>query len=43
MADDEKHIDRAREAWSQLVQEFPQSEPAVKARAALRETPRAAK
>jgi tol-pal system protein YbgF len=38
-----KRNDRAREAWSQLVQEFPQSEPAVKARAALRETPRAGK
>jgi tol-pal system protein YbgF len=38
-----KRNDRAREAWSQLVQDFPQSEPAGKARAALRETPRAAK
>jgi tol-pal system protein YbgF len=36
-----KRNDRAREAWSQLVQDFPQSEPASKARAALRETPRA--
>jgi tol-pal system protein YbgF len=38
-----KRNDRAREAWSQLVQEFPQSEPAAKARAALKETPRAGK
>jgi tol-pal system protein YbgF len=38
-----KRNDRAREAWSQLVQEFPQSEPAAKARAALREAPRAGK
>jgi tol-pal system protein YbgF len=38
-----KRNDRAREAWSQLVQDFPQSEPAGKARAALRETPRAGK
>jgi tol-pal system protein YbgF len=35
--------DRAREAWSQLVQDFPESEPASKARAALKETPRAGK
>jgi tol-pal system protein YbgF len=38
-----KRNDRAREAWAQLMQEFPQSEPAGKARAALRETPRAGK
>jgi TolA-binding protein len=35
--------DRARDAWSHLVQEFPQSEAAQKARAALREIARGAK
>ena len=32
--------DDAREAWAQLLRDFPESESAAKARAALRETPR---
>lgn len=35
-----KRQDRARDAWAQLVQEFPQSEAAQKARVALREVSR---
>lgn len=38
-----KRPDRARETWSQLIREFPQSPPAERAREALRELPRTAK
>ncbi len=38
-----KRQDRARDAWAQLVQEFPQSEAAQKARVALREVSRGAR
>lgn len=38
-----KRPDRAREAWTQLVREFPQSPSAERARVALRELPRTAK
>lgn len=38
-----KRQDRARDAWTQLVREFPQSEAAQKARPALREVSRAAR
>jgi tol-pal system protein YbgF len=38
-----KRQDRAREAWTQLVHEFPQTEAAQKARLALHEVSRAAK
>jgi len=38
-----KRQDRARDAWTQLIADFPQTEAAQRARLALREVPRAAK
>ncbi|MBI3455864.1 MAG: tol-pal system protein YbgF [Candidatus Rokubacteria bacterium] len=38
-----KRFDRAREVWSQLIRDFPQSDATQKARLALREVPRPSK
>jgi TolA-binding protein len=38
-----KRQDRARDAWTQLIADFPQTEAAQRARLALREVPRAVK